>query len=157
MKSTLSIKWSCENNAAYDLLDRTYEHLDKRKKAYRDVEQTKRVLSSLLAQRMGPFVVSYADVPKKDKETLREALECLSGPVLTRGKGRSEYSLRDEYTDPQATFCTPNPEVTGKRRRIPSEPLPPPRRGPMPPLPVICSAEHIDWDFSLESLCDQRL
>ena len=100
MKSTLSIKWSCENNAAYDLLDRTYEHLDKRKKAYRDVEQTKRVLSSLLAQRRGPFVVSYADVPKKDKETLRGALECLSGPVLTRGKGRSEYSLRDEYRDP---------------------------------------------------------
>ena len=119
MKSTLSIKWSCENNAAYDLLDRTYEHLDKRKKAYRDEEQTKRVLSSLLAQRRGPFVVSYADVPKKDKEALREALECLSGPVLTRGKGRSEYSLRDEYRDPQATFCTPNPEVT-KGRPIPA-------------------------------------
>ena len=33
MKSTLSIKWSCENNAAYDLLDRTYELLDKRKAA----------------------------------------------------------------------------------------------------------------------------
>ena len=95
MTTTLSIKWSCENNAAYDLLDRTYEHLDKRKKAYRDVEQTKRVLSSLLAQRRGPFVVSYAGIPKKDKETLREALECLSGPVLTR-EGRAVVNTASE-------------------------------------------------------------
>ena len=77
------LKWLPNNFAAEDLVKQTCEHLDRRKKALKDDAQNNRIVSSILAQRGGPFIVTMKDVPKKDVEALKGVLECLTGPVLT--------------------------------------------------------------------------
>ena len=112
------LKWLPNNFAAEDLVKQTCEHLDRRKKALKDDVQNTRIVSSILAQRGGPFIVTMKDVPKKDVEALKGVLECLTGPVLTRGKQRGEYALGDEYRASDATFITEQ-TVTSKGRPVP--------------------------------------
>ena len=111
MKTLFSIKWTPFGNEAEQLINKAIEHLDLRKKHLKNDEKNRRVLASILAQKLGEFVVTLASVNKADRETLKEALECLVGPVLVRGAGKSAYALRGAYMDPQAVFITGEPEV----------------------------------------------
>ena len=109
--TTFAIKWHTHENNAEQQVATALEHLDRRKKALKDEAVNKRIVTSLLAQRHGEFTVSMATIPKPLKEPLKEALECLVGSVLVRGKGKSAYALRGAYMDPQAVFITGEPEV----------------------------------------------
>ena len=111
MKTLFSIKWTPFGNEAEQLINKAIEHLDLRKKHLKNDEKNRRILASILAQKLGEFVVTLASVNKADRETLKEALECLVGPVLVRGAGKSAYALRGAYMDPQAVFITGEPEV----------------------------------------------
>ena len=63
---------------------------------------------------MGDFQVRLTDTPSTHKETLRETLECLTGPVLTQGKGKGKYALREAYAAPTAQFITKPLEASGR-------------------------------------------
>ena len=113
--TTFAIKWHTQENGAEQQVSEALEHLDRRKKVLKDEAVNKRIVTSLLAQRHGEFTVSMTTIPKPLKEPLKEALECLAGPVLTRGGGRSTYALRDEYRASGVSFITvPPPETNGR-------------------------------------------
>jgi hypothetical protein len=111
MTQTFSLKWKPFGNEAEQLISMALEHLDLRKKHLKDSDKNTRIVASILAQRLGEFVVRMTSIDKGDREALREVLECLTGPVLTRGAGKGTYALRGAYIDPQAVFITGEPEV----------------------------------------------
>ena len=114
-KNTFAIKWHTHGDEAEQLVNKALEHLDGRKKALKDEATNKQVVISLLAQRHGEFAVVMTAIPKPLREALREALECLCGPVLVRGSGRSTYALREEYRASDVSFITlPPSEVIGR-------------------------------------------
>ena len=117
--TTFAIKWHTHENNAEQQVATALEHLDRRKKALKDEAVNKRIVTSLLAQRHGEFTVSMATIPKPLKEPLREVLECLVGPVLVMGRGRSTYALRDEYRASEGLFITAPPPETNERRAPP--------------------------------------
>lgn len=106
MTRPLVMKWTPHGNEAEQLINKAYEHLDLRKKHLKDEDKNRRILASILAQRLGEFVVQMPLVDKDDREALRGVLECLTGPVLTRGKGKAAYALREAYTASDALFIT---------------------------------------------------
>ena len=111
MTTPFSIKWTPFENEAEQLTNKAIEHLDLRKKHLKDDARNRRITASILAQRLGEFVVKLSDVDNDDREALKAVLECLTGPVLTRGDGKATYALRGAYMDPQAVFITGEPEV----------------------------------------------
>lgn len=113
--TTFAIKWHTHENNAEQQVAAALEHLDRRKKALKDEAVNKRIVTSLLAQRHGEFTVSMTTIPKPLKEPLKYALECLTGPVLIRGSGRSTYALRDEYRASNGSFITVPPQETNGR------------------------------------------
>ena len=114
-KMILSIKWNTHGNEAEQLVNKALEHLDGRKKHLKDDTLNRRIVSSIVAQRTGDFTVSYGAISKAHTEALKAALECLTGPVLTRSNGRSTYALREAYMAPDARFITDAIEATVKR------------------------------------------
>ena len=118
-KTIFSIKWNTHGNETEQLINKVLEHLDGRKKHLRDDTKNRRIVTSILAQRMGEFTVVLGNIDKDDVDALKGVLECLTGPVLTLGKGRSTYALREAYMAPAAQFIT---DGTGDatRRAIPS-------------------------------------
>ena len=114
-KTIFTIKWNTHESGAEQQVAKALEHLDRRRKALKDEDTNSRVVTSLLAQRHGEFAVVMTAIPKPLREALREALECLCGPVLVRGSGRSTYALRDEYRTSGGSFITlPPSEVIGR-------------------------------------------
>lgn len=116
MKTLLSIKWIPFGNEAEHLINKAYEHLDLRKKHLKCSDRNKRVLASVLAQRTGEFTVQMPLIPEGDRDAVRSVLECLSGPVLTRGSGRATYALREAYRDCQAVFTTGEKHIAQGRQ-----------------------------------------
>ena len=114
MNTELQLNWQTHGNEAEHLVSQVIEHLDKRRKHLKDDTLNRDVLTAILAQRGGPFEVRYSTLPKDIKEAVREAVECLCGPVLTQEKGHSTYALRDAYKPSTARFITKAKE-TGKR------------------------------------------
>jgi hypothetical protein len=115
MNTILSIKWETYGNAAEHLVLQVIEHLDRRKKHLKDDTLNWDVVTAILTHRSGPFEVRYTQLPKEHKEAVREAVECLCGPVLKTCKGTSTYALRDEFKAPEARFITKVKGTDGKR------------------------------------------
>ena len=122
-KTIFTIKWNTHGNETEQLINKALEHLDGRKKHLKDDTKNRRIVTSILAQRMGEFTVVLGNIHKDDVDALKGVLECLTGPVLTLGKGRSTYALREAYMAPTAQFITdstddptrrPTPPVTTK-------------------------------------------
>lgn len=105
-KTIFDIKWNTYGNEAEQLLNQALEHLDGRKKHLKDDTTNRRIVTSILAQRMGEFTVVLGNIRKDDVDALKGVLKCLTGPVLTLGKGRSTYALREAYMPPTAKFIT---------------------------------------------------
>lgn len=119
MTTTFYLKFKPHGNEAEQLVNQAIDHLDLRKKHLQNDERNRRIVSSILAQRLGPFVVSMSAIDKADREAVRAVLEGFVGPILTRVKGRSTYALREEYRDPSAKFSTAK-DTSLKGRQSPS-------------------------------------
>ena len=115
MNTLLTLKWQPHGTEAEHLISLVSEHLDKRKKHLKDDTRNRDVLTAILAARGGPLEVRYSTLPKDVKEAVREAVECLCGPVLTQEKGTSTYALRPEFSPRGARFITKVVEGDGKR------------------------------------------
>lgn len=114
-KTIFTIKWNTHGNETEQLINKAIEHLDGRKKHLRDDTKNRRIVTSILAQRMGEFTVVLGNIDKEDVDALKGVLECLTGPVLTLGKGRSTYALREAYMAPAAQFITDSTDDQTKR------------------------------------------
>ena len=114
-KNTFAIKWHTHGDEAEQLVNKALEHLDLRKKVLKDSAINREVVTSILAQRMGEFTVVLGTTDSTHTEALKGVLECLTGPVLTRGSGRATYALREAYMAPDARFITKPIEDTSKR------------------------------------------
>ena len=114
-KNTFAIKWNTHGNETEQLVNKAIEYLDLRKKSLKDDAKNRRIVTSILAQRMGEFTVVLGNIHKDDVDALKGVLECLTGPVLTRGKGRATYALREAYTAPKAQLITDSTDDPTKR------------------------------------------
>ena len=108
------MKWDTHGHEAEHLVTEVIQHLDGRKKHLKDTAKNREVITSILAHKMGDFQVKLTDTPSTHKETLRETLECLTGPVLTQSKGKGKYALREAYAAPTAQFITKPLEASGR-------------------------------------------
>lgn len=114
-KTTFTIKWNTHGNDSVQLVNKALEHLDGRKKHLKDDTKNRRIVTSILAQCMGEFTVVLGNIHKDDVDALKGVLECLTGPVLTLGKGRSTYALREAYMAPTAQYVTDSTDDPTKR------------------------------------------
>ena len=119
MTEHLVMKWTPHGNKAEQLINKASEHLDLRKKRLQNDERNRRILASILAQRLGNFTVKMSVIDKGDREALRGVLEGLTGPILTRSSGSAAYALRDEYRSSEAKFSTIK-STTSEGRQPPS-------------------------------------
>lgn len=119
MTTTFYPKFEQHGNEAAQLVNQAIDHLDLRKKHLQNDERNRRIVASILAQRLGAFVVSMSVIDKADRETVRAVLEGFAGPILTRVSGRSTYALREEYRDSAAKFSTTK-DTSLKGRQSPS-------------------------------------
>lgn len=106
MRTELTLKWETHGNDAEHLVSQVCEHLDKRNKHLKDDALNRQVVTAILAAREGVLEVRLSSLPKKYKETVKAAVEALTGPVLTRASRTSNYELRDEYKTANALFQT---------------------------------------------------
>ena len=111
MTKTFELKWNTHGTEAENLVSLVIEHLDLRKKHLKETDRNRRIVASILAHKTGEFNVVYGSMSKQDGDTLRDAIECLKGSVLTQHKGRATYALREAYTIPKANFITDAPAV----------------------------------------------
>lgn len=106
MRTELTMKWETHGNEAEHLVSLACEHLDTRKKHLKNDALNREVVTAILAAREGVLEVRLSSLPKKYKEAVREAVEALTGPVLTRASGTGNYELRDEFKAANAKFQT---------------------------------------------------
>jgi len=104
----LSTNWSPANKQANLLVTDWFTKLDHRKKCFQDEDKNKRVLSSFLAFREGPFEVLLSNSRSEDRATLREATELLVGDVLLRTSGRNGFTFNPKIILPITKVQTVN-------------------------------------------------
>jgi uncharacterized protein (UPF0216 family) len=91
-----ALNWRHADKQGAERIAELEQHLDHRKKSLKDPDTNKAILAAVLAYRGTEFKVALGEIAEPLKPAVRDALECLKGPVLL-SLGSNTYQVRDEF------------------------------------------------------------